>query len=317
MVTDDNESLTFSRQSLRKATKFTEGDYRGINPREFYRSLKRGLEEIQKGGDFKYVTIGDQTNEDDFQIKEESVGSKTGTVEGRLLAKSEYESYGSGSINYKPYGPHGAWLIVIGIITSIFIIGIPLILIGAYLYLKDERAELPLLRRDEIRVLLTGEVSERTIEDDGEEITDIFANISVIYAGDSFVKIDTADFHDLDLAHRKQIVKVSKILFNRIVEEKNQQKEFYSGALGNFIGHLKAAANNNPESDIDEIRSVHRTLNSTFEYRTQFAEELHDFLPPGQEKELEDHYEQLMSELKELSEDMEIYVERKGLEVAG
>ena len=37
------------------------------------------------------------------------------------------------------------------------------------------------------RVLITGTVSGRTVETETETRTDIFANMSVVYAGDAFV----------------------------------------------------------------------------------------------------------------------------------
>jgi len=90
----------YSRQDLRKATRFTDGDYRGINPREFYRRLKRRLEEIQTKNDFKYETIG--TQDSDLDIISEEVGQKTGRLDGRLMAESDWGMLGTGKIEYKP-----------------------------------------------------------------------------------------------------------------------------------------------------------------------------------------------------------------------
>ncbi|MFB6135070.1 MAG: hypothetical protein ABEJ55_08790, partial [Halanaeroarchaeum sp.] len=116
-MSGDSTVPTYSRQDLRKATRFVEGDYKGINPREFYRRLKRRLEEIQTANDFKYETRGDQRS--DLRIISEEVGEKTGRVEGRLIAESDWELLGEGSIEYKPYGPHGALGIVLGLLIAI------------------------------------------------------------------------------------------------------------------------------------------------------------------------------------------------------
>lgn len=310
---DDSISFEYSRQNLRKATKFTEGDYRGINPREFFRSLKRSLEEIQQENDFKYTTYGDQNTS--FSIESEEVGSKTGRVEGRLIAISDYDDIGSGAIDFKPYGPHALWSIVLGILLSWLIFPLLLLPAGIYLYLKDSRGDLPLLRQDVIRVLMTGEVSERTIEEETEERTDIFANLNVIYAGDTFIKIDTEEIEQYRLAHRKKLVEVMKKLFNRVVEEEELKKETNSGTLGRFVRDLKAVANMSAQGDIQEIEEMQTVLNENFDYRLEFSERLLNYLPAEYEQELEEHQDSVMLELEELSEDMDVYVEREGMEI--
>lgn len=310
MGTSEN-TLDYTRQSLRKATKFTEGDYKGINPREFFRSLNRTLGEIQENEDFKYSTVGGPN--ESLSIESEDVGSKTGTVEGRLVANSDYNDIGAGSVKYRPYGPHGAWLIFIGILTSIFFVGLAIIPIGIYLYMKEERGEFPLLRQDVIRILMTGEVSERTIEQDGEERTDIFANISVIYAGDTFIKINSEDLEEYDLAHRKKIVNEVRKIHNRIIDDEEFEREVDSGMFGEFVGHVKSVSNMEVEEDVREIGDIQSKMNQKFEYRNEFSEKLLKFLPESHEDELKMHQETVMKELEELAEDMDVYVEREGL----
>ncbi|WP_324663924.1 hypothetical protein [Haloarcula sediminis] len=309
---DNSESFDYSRKDLRKVTKFTEGDYRGINPREFFRSLKRSLEEIQKDGDFKYTTHGDQSTS--FSITSEEVGSKTGRVEGRLTANSDYEGIGSGSLEYKPYGPHAAWSIVVGLGLSWLIVPLLLVPLGIYLYLKEDECDLPLLRQDVIRVLMSGEVSERTIEEGAEEKTDIFANLNVIYAGDTFIKVDTGEFDEYRLAHRKRIVQFMKKTFNEVIEDEDLKKDIDSGIIGSFIGHLKAAANNDVQGDVREIEEMQNVLNEKFEYRLEFSEILLKYLSSKDESDLKHYQDSIMMELEELSEDMDVYVEREGME---
>lgn len=252
-MNSDDIRLTYGRQQLRKATKFTEGDYNGINPRQFYRSLKRSLEEIQEDGDFKYQTVG--TQDTSLSIESEDVGGSTGTVEGRLAASSDEREIGSGTIKYKPYGPHGALAIALGLLFSIFTVGISLIVsvIGAYFYFKEEQGEIPVSRQDVIRALISGEVSERTIEDDSESRTDIFANMSVIYAGDTFVNVNTEEFDDLDWAHRVAIVNQVTKWHNQVVDDETLIRDVDDG----FIGHLKAWSNRNTQSDIQTVNSRH------------------------------------------------------------
>lgn len=301
---------TFSRQNLRKASKFTEGDYQGINPREFFRSLKRAVEEFQSDGDFKYRTseVGDGLN-----ISSESVGEKTGTIEGRLQAESDFEEIGSAKVTYRPYGHFGAWAIVIGTVTSLMVIGIPILVIGIYLYLKKDSKLLHMLKQDVIRILVEGEASERTIESESETRTDIFANMSVIFAGDTFVKVDTDEFEDMPTTYRIQVINRLSKLYNDIIEEEELEKSTYSGTIQEFVKHLASLANVDSHEDKRLVDDIQRQMNNKFEYRLEYSKRLLNQLPTETENELREHQDEILEELKYLADDMDVYVEREGL----
>ncbi len=161
---------------------------------------------------------------------------------------------------------------------------------------------------------MSGEVSERTIEEGAEEKTDIFANLNVIYAGDTFIKVDTGEFDEYRLAHRKRIVQFMKKTFNEVIEDEDLKKDIDSGIIGSFIGHLKAAANNDVQGDVREIEEMQNVLNEKFEYRLEFSEILLKYLSSKDESDLKHYQDSIMMELEELSEDMDVYVEREGME---
>lgn len=310
--------LNYSRQSLRKATKFLEGDYSGINPRQFYRSLKRSLEEVQEGGDFKYTTVGTQGS--NLEIASEEVGEKTGKVRGRLIATSDPREVGNGDISYKPYGPHGALglvvgglILLIGLAGSMWLafLGLIAMIGGGYGYFQNETAEFPVEREDVIRTLMTGEVSERTINEGEETRTDIFANMSVIYAGDTLLHVSTSELDEIPWTERRAIATQVKKWFNRVSVENEVEVE------EGFISELSSWANRSLESDRNSIISLQKTINSDFEMRMQYTDILMDKLPNWIRDELSEHQESLMDELESLSEDMNIYVEREGLQRVG
>lgn len=307
--------LSYTRQNLRKATKFVEGDYTGINPRHFYRTLKRSLEEIQSNNGFKYQTQGNQDQH--LDISSEEVGSKTGTVDGRLMAESDWELIGNGTIEYKKYGPHGA----LGIVASslfILVAGLQSAVLGAlgilgligsgYLYFQTETGEFPVIRRDAIRALMTGEVSERTLEGAGESRTDIFANMSVIYAGDTFANVHTGELEDLDWTNRWALMNQVKKWHNRIANEE-QQVDVSDG----FVGYLKAWTDRSVNQHRSTIKSLQGRLNGHFDARTAYTDLLLKQLPTTVRDDLEAHQNELLDELEELAEDMEVYVDREGL----
>lgn len=293
-----------------------EGDYKGINPREFYRRLKRSLEEIQSGNDFKYQTAGVQ--DADLDIKSEDVGQKTGRVDGRLLAESDWELIGEGSLEYHPYGPHGALGIVLGLLVAVLAalgqrmplagLGVLVALGSGYAYFQTETGTFPVVRKDVIRTLMTGEVSERTIEDTDETRTDIFANMSVIYAGDTLVNVYTDGMADLDWAFRRALVRQVKEWHNHIAVDQ-QALDVDDG----FGGHLSAWSNRDPAADRRTVDAVQDAVNETFEARLQYTDMLLERLPSGVQNELSDQQDALREELEDLAEDMDVYVDREGL----
>lgn len=310
----------YNRQSLRKATRFVEGDYRGINPREFYRRLKRSLEEIQEGNDFKYETRGVQDR--DLQIKSEEVGQKTGRVEGRLIAESDWNQIGNGTLEYKPYGPHGALGMVVGALiaaataiggqTIIAAVGIVVMIASGYFYFQTEEASFPVVKRDVIRVLMTGEVSERTLDDEDETRTDIFANMSAIFAGDTFVNVYTGGIDQLDWTFREELVRQVKRWHNQIVVDE-QRLEVNDG----FGALLTSWSNRSAQSDRATIEAIQESMNDSFEVRLEYTDKLLEQLPTQVQDDLSDQQDTLRSELEELAENMDVYVEREGLERTG
>lgn len=319
----------YSRQNLRKVSKFVEGDYNGINPREFYRRLKRRLEEIQTSDGFKYNTIG--TQDFDLEIISEEVGEKTGRVEGRHKAESDWEIVGTGELEYKKYGPHGAWLIVIGAVVGIAAvligellwsaIGLVSLVAGVYLYAQDDNGEYPVARKDIIRTLITGEVSERTIESEREERTDIFANMSVIYAGDIFVNIYTErpkpgetvvpEFEELDWTLRRKLVKEVKNWYNSIVP-----KEREVPVEDGFIDALSAWSNRSVGNDRREIDKIQNIVNQSFDYRVEYTEQLLHNVQPRVRVMIEEQHLEIEEELSNLAKDMDVFVDREGYQHA-
>lgn len=310
----------FNRQDLRKATKFVEGDYGGINPRTFYRKLKRGIEEIQDERGFKYQVTGDQDR--DLEIASEEVGQKTGVVKGRMRATSDWLEVGNGALSYRPYGPHGALAIVIGLVLvvaglageqmAMAAVGVIAAVAGGYAYTQEDRDTFPIIRQDMIRTLMTGEVSERTTEEGNETRTDIFANMSVVFAGDAFVAVDTGRLEGLDPNFRRELVKQVKKWNNEVVQTESEELPIGGG----FMWQLKGWLDRDVQTHRGVIEGVQNALvrDAPFQYRMQYTELLEEQLTPEMQDTLETHKENLMAELEEIAEDIDVYVEREGLQ---
>ncbi len=310
----------FNRQDLRKATKFVEGDYNGINPRSFYRKLKRGIEEIQNDYGFKYQVEGNQ--EQDLDIASEEVGQKTGVVKGRMRATSDWAKIGNGALEYRPYGPHGALAVVLGIILVVLGfsgeqmalsgLGVILALAGVYGYSQKDRDTFPIIRQDMIRTLMTGEVSERTTEAGNQTRTDIFANMSVVFAGDSFVAVDTGELETLDWTFRRALTNQVRRWNNDVVASAEEKVPVEDG----FMWQLKGWFNRGVQSHRGTIEGFQTKLvrQAPFHYRIQYTKLLEQQLGPEMQDRLDSHRGDLKAELEELAEDIDVYVEREGLQ---
>ncbi|MEF8784385.1 MAG: hypothetical protein V5A45_00515 [Haloarculaceae archaeon] len=297
-----------------------EGDYSGINPRTFYRKLKRGIEEIQDQRGFKYTVTGNQDR--DLDIASEEVGQKTGVVKGRMRATSDWLEVGNGALTYRPYGPHGALAIVIGVLLvvagladeqmGLAAAGVVAAVAGGYGYSRKERDTFPIIRQDMIRTLMTGEVSERTTEDENQTRTDIFANMSVVFAGDAFVAVDTGRLEDLDWNFRRELVKQVKKWHNEVVATESEELPIEGG----FMWQLKGWFDRDVKTHRGVIEGAQNVLvrEAPFQYRMRYTELLEEQLTPEMQDSLETHKQNLMAELEEIAEDIDVYVEREGLQ---
>jgi len=305
----------FSRQELREADTFVEGDYSGVNPRGFYRKLKRRLEEVQSDFGFKYHTQGHQDT--DLAINEENIGTKTGTITGRLKAYSDWEPLGFSTLTYRPYAGYGMISILLGVIfliqisnsIAIGVLGLALVGAGIYGYMQTERGEYPITERSEIRVLLTGEVSERKVSEDGVEKTNMHGEMSVVFAGETFVRVDTAQLRDLHWALRRELVEEVKRWNNDIAKSPDNRVDVSSGP----IWHLKGVVDRSFQDHRDRIDKIQGNWwNAGFEERISFNEKVKEQLNEQISEELESHEENVIVELEDLAEDLDIFIEREG-----
>ncbi|QKY18850.1 DUF3188 domain-containing protein [Halolamina sp. CBA1230] len=314
-MSSDGKVPEFTRQELREADTFVEGDYSGVNPRGFYRKLKRRLEEVQTDFGFKYHIQGHQDT--DLTIDKESVGQKTGTITGRLKAYSDWEPLGFSTLTYRPYAGYGIISILLGVIFLLQIsnslpigfLGLVLIGAGIYGYMQTKRGEFPITERSEIRVLLSGEVSERKVTDDGVEKTNMHSEMSVVFAGETFVRVDTAQLRDLHWALRRELVEEVKRWNNDIAQDPNNRVEVSSG----LIWHLRGVVDRSLKDHRDEIDRIQgRWWNAGFEERIAFNEKVKEQLTQENREKVETHEENVILELEDLAEDLDIFIEREG-----
>ena len=308
--TGSSDKLMFTRQDLRNSTNFLEGDYNGINPRKFYRSLKRSLEEIQSNGNFKYNTKGE--DDVDLKITKEGVGDKTGQVVGRILATSTPEPVGVINVQYRVNSP---WIILAG--SVLFIIGILLLellflfvslIIIFYGYSKFSEMstfQFPVQSLDNIRILMSGEVSERTVKQNDECITDIFANMSVIYSVNSVLTLPSDKIMTLSNHKADMVIKTLKQWYH---ENNGMDLDHNEGFIHDI---MNAYSKPDPEYFRSLLNRIQYYVSSDIDLIIKYNEFLKSKIVDN--THLNRGNDALMSELRKLSENVDIFVKREGL----
>lgn len=126
-------------------------------------------------------------------------GGESGT-DSRISAILESDSIGSRSFEYKPRGPHGAMITMIGLLAAFPTIFTSLLLsaFGYYLYRTEREGEIPLRRWTTVDVLVADAAGDRDHESG--------STVEATAAAESFVGVDTDRLVDLPWAHRKAIV---------------------------------------------------------------------------------------------------------------
>lgn len=168
--------FSFERQDLRDETSVAEFDYERVDPRTYLRELKRDIQEVAIQDRHKYSTVEPEENP---LVVDEVVGSTSGRVEGRLVARTNWEKFG-GTRTEEESLPLGAIVAaILGVVSTLFGfategdvqgaaigIGVLLLIAAAVLYYFNE----PDVRQSEYyyrkrtRILIEGEVAERAAE---------------------------------------------------------------------------------------------------------------------------------------------------------
>lgn len=186
----------YDRQDLRHGNAFAEFDYQNIDPRTYFRSLKRDIQEVTVGNSYKYAV--QEPDGENPAVTPENVGSRAGRIQGRLVARTNWEKFAGGQTQEES-SPIGA--IIAGVIGALLVIGglalrgtaqgaviglgIIVLLVAGLLYYLNE----PNVKQNEyyfrkrVRILARGEVAEHAAsESDPADV--VASDLSVICSED-------------------------------------------------------------------------------------------------------------------------------------
>ena len=263
---------------LRELTTVVSRTYDGVDPGALLRTLERRLESGE--GPLESATV-------------EELSLKGDDVDGTLVAVADHGEAGAGTITYRPYGPHGAMTIVLGLLFALpsLFITVLLSFFGMYLYAKEDEAELPLRSQTELRAFLT--------EDDG--------TTTVTYAADTFLTVDTDRLEAYDLAHRTAIVAEVTDWHSLTITGEPHYENFDDVFFGQ---HIDAWWNRNAGADVTAVSDLEAEIAERFSWRAEYTDSLLEIAPESVADSREDGRATLG--LEAVAEDLDRQVEREG-----
>lgn len=164
---------------------FYETEVKWINPREFHRKAISDIEDLG----FKIIREQDEK----LKVEQEEIGSSTGFIESRIRGVKKCD--GKGITEYFPYRNIGIGIIIFGIFLSLIsiyeiimlLLGILMLAVGVLTFFYKTNGEFKVRLDQAIRVLSVGEATERTIKRKGADVTDLFAQLTVSFSGESII----------------------------------------------------------------------------------------------------------------------------------
>jgi len=238
--------LDFSRPELMNAEQvggyFHETEVKWINPREFHR---KAISDIENFG----FRIPRNVNEN-LKVEQENIGGKTGYVKSWIKGTKSID--GQGTIRYSPFGGLGIALLIIGIFFLLFIetsielfgLGIIFIAVGIGLMMYRTSGKFKVFFVPQIKIHSEGEATERTVKREGADVTDLFAQLMVSFAGLSEICIE-----------QKGISKALNQKINRTIPNAFRPTPYKQSETGNFLNQYS----------INQFEDENKRLSDIFE----------------------------------------------------
>lgn len=185
---------SYERQNLRHGKEFVERRLENVDPRTYLRFFKRNVQSVKTKNGFKYATF--EPDGENPRIASENVGSRSGRVEGRLIARTNWKRFAGHKTEEEtvPWaaiaaGAFGLLLVpfsFLGNDVSVGVLALAVVLfaLAGYLYYNNEPNvnQSEYYYRKRVRLLLQGEVSEREAETNSSSIA--ASDLSVMYRED-------------------------------------------------------------------------------------------------------------------------------------
>lgn len=236
--------LCFTRRTLEQAACSRAAEHEGVNPHKFYRALREALTNLRGHRDPPYEVVGQRAR--DLTFDPDAAGERTGAFTARVQGRSQTPALGAAVLEHRPWGPHGAGLVGLGVLVLCFgllsnplvLLGTSIALLGVGLFAHTDEAEIPLERRDVVSALVEGEASETVTRTATGRRSDLAAEMGVLYAGDVFLTIPPSRVADLPWAVRAELAN-RRVRWSQALED-GREPEPGDGIATGFVDALRA-----------------------------------------------------------------------------
>lgn len=243
---EGSSRLAFTRRTLEASHRSRASEHEDVNPHKFYRALRSRLADLRTHEDPAYDVVGEP--ERDLRFDADAAGRRTGAFTARAQARSQTPAIGDAIVRHRPWGPHGAALVALGLLVLSFgllanlliFAGAATVLAGVALFSRQAEGQIPLRRRDVLSVHLEGEAREQVRRSSTGHRCELTADIGILYAGDVFLTIPEDAIPELgwslrtELANRRARWEQALEDGGPIEHHEDPQTGFF-GALGALI----------------------------------------------------------------------------------
>lgn len=262
--------LSFTRRSLEANSRVRRTEIDDVHPHRFYRYLCRELEGLREEGG--YEVVGERSR--DLRPEAAGIGQHTGVFTGRAQARAEVPALGEARITHRPWGPHGAVLVVLGLGVGLFglldglllLLAALLVAAGVGLFGLTREAKLPLRRRDVLSVFLQGEARERRSRTPEGHQFELAGEVEVVYAAEAFLIVDEDRVPELPWPVRAE-------LSNRCDRwQQPQEVDRHAGAAMGFVDALRAWAQLDGAWTQRDVELLQRGLRGSLAVRQAYTD---------------------------------------------
>lgn len=268
-MNDRTARLEYTRSTLEAASATRTSQYDAADFEAVHQSIEDRLEARRETDQLDSTAPSDDPGTVGVYSERspsDAAADESGDPHSRISAVLESNPIGSRPFEYKPRGPHGAMMTIIGLLAAFPTIFISLLLsaFGYYLYQSEREGEIPLRRWETVDVLVT-DAGERNAGDE----PDPSGTVEATAAADSFVGVDTDRLVDLPWAHRKAIVMRVEQWAKEATREaapRNDEDVFFD--------YLKMWLDRSASADREKVTSIQADLVRDPAARRKFSDRL-------------------------------------------
>lgn len=263
--------LSFTRRSVEASARTRRSRFHDANPHRVYRLLRGQLTTLREGS---LEAVGDRSRD---LTEDAPAADRAGAYTGRLQAHVESPSPAGARVRHRPWGPQGALLVALGVLVGLFgplhaiiaLAATALGLTGIGLFAVTREAEIPLVRRDVVTVLLRGEAAEtEQTTPEGSQVR-LAGEADVHYGGEPFLRVDEARVGDLGWPLRAELA-------NRCArwQDPREAEPRPDEVATSFLDALRAWTQLDPDWTRQEIDHAQHDLQANLPDRQAYAEVL-------------------------------------------